>query len=291
MTRLVRDVAEMRRYVRMLRRNGISIGFVPTMGALHAGHRSLMSRSFRDNDRTVVSVYVNPLQFGPGEDYERYPRDIDRDLEACRAERADVVFAPSAAEMNPPGRTTSVQVAGVSEDFEGAERPGHFDGVATIVATLLNLVGPDRAYFGQKDYQQTVVVRRMVRDLAIPVEVVICPILRDPDGLAMSSRNVYLTADDRKEALRLPKSLAKAEEAVLGGETDCDRLRKLMRAGMRSKREDVVVNYADVVHPETLVPLGTLDGHGVLLAVLRVGRTRLLDNRIVAPPGTAAWES
>lgn len=290
MTRVIRDRAEMRRYVRMLRKNRFTIGFVPTMGALHEGHRSLVRRSFRENDRTVVSVYVNPLQFGPSEDFERYPRDLDKDVAACRAEKADIVFAPPVAQMNPPGRTTLVRVDGVSEDYEGALRPGHFAGVATIVATLLNVVQPDRAYFGQKDYQQTVVVRRMVQDLAFPVDVVVAPIVRDPDGLALSSRNVYLSADDRKEALRLPNALARAERKVLEGEADCGRLRKLLRAAMRSPREDVTVDYADVVHPETLVPLGRIEGHAVLLAVLRVGRTRLLDNRIVAPPGTAAWE-
>jgi pantoate--beta-alanine ligase len=289
-TRVVRDLDEMRRYVRMLRKNKFTIGLVPTMGALHEGHRSLMRRSFRENDRTVVSIYVNPLQFGPGEDFERYPRDLEQDLAACRAEKADVVFAPPAAQMNPPGRTTTVRVAGVSEDYEGAERPGHFTGVATIVATLFNIAQPDRGYFGQKDYQQTVVVRRMTRDLAFPVDVVVCPIVRDPDGLALSSRNVYLTPEDRKDALRLPGALGKAEQAVMEGETDAGKLRKMLRAGMRSKREDVTVDYADVVHPETLVPLGAVEGHAVLIAVLRVGRTRLLDNRIVAPPGTAAWE-
>jgi pantoate--beta-alanine ligase len=289
-TRVIRDRDEMRRYVRMLRKNRFSIGFVPTMGALHDGHRSLMRRSFRENDRTIASIYVNPLQFAPHEDFERYPRDLDADVAACRAEKVDVVFAPSVAQMNPPGRTTTVTVDGVSEDYEGATRPSHFAGVATIVATLFHVVQPDRAYFGQKDYQQSVVIRRMVQDLAFSVEVVVCPIVRDPDGLALSSRNVYLSADDRKEALRLPKALVRAERHVLDGETDCERLRKILRAAMRSRRPDVVVDYADVVHPETLVPLGRIEGHAVLLAVLRVGKTRLLDNRIVAPPGTAAWE-
>jgi pantoate--beta-alanine ligase len=289
-TRVIRDCGELRSFVRMLRKNRFSIGFVPTMGALHDGHRSLMRRAFKENDRTITSIYVNPLQFGPGEDIDRYPRDLEKDLAACRAEKVDVVFAPSAAQMNPPGRTTIVQVDGVTEDYEGASRPGHFAGVATIVATLFNLVQPDRAYFGQKDYQQTVVVRRRVKDLAFAVDVVVCPIVRDPDGLAMSSRNVYLSPEDRKEALRLPTSLARAERHVLEGETSSARLRKVMRAAMRSKRSDVSVDYADVVHPETLVPVHTVTGHAVLLAVLRVGKTRLLDNRVVAPPGVAAWE-
>jgi pantoate--beta-alanine ligase len=289
-TRVIRDCDEFRRHVRMLRKNRFSIGFVPTLGALHEGHRSLMRRSFRDNDRTIASVYVNPLQFGVGEDFDRYPRDLEKDVAVCRAEKVDVVFAPPAAQMNPPGRTTIVQVAGVSEDYEGAERPGHFAGVATIVATLLNLVQPDRAYFGQKDFQQTVVVRRMVKDLAIPVEIVVCPTVRDPDGLALSSRNAYLSVEDRKEALRLPRALEAAERAIAGGETDCGKLRKAMRAAMKNKREDVTVDYADVVHPDTLVPIGVVDGPAVLLAVLRVGRTRLIDNRVAVPPGVAPWE-
>jgi pantoate--beta-alanine ligase len=289
LTRLIRDRDEMREYQQMLRRNRITLGFVPTMGSLHEGHRSLMRRSYREMDRTVVSIYVNPLQFGPGEDFDRYPRDLDKDMVACEAERVDVVFAPTVAQMNPPGRTTMIRVGGVTEDWEGARREGHFDGVATIVAILFNLVEPDRAYFGQKDYQQSVVIRRMVRDLGIPVEVVVCPTVRDPDGLAMSSRNAYLGADDREEALRLPRALDKAEDAIRRGETDGETICRLMHAAMRSKRGDVAVDYAELVHPETLQPLGRLDGPGVLLAVLRVGRTRLLDNRLVAPPGSPVW--
>ncbi len=289
MTRVMRSCDEVRAYARMLQRNQFSTGFVPTMGALHEGHRSLMRRSFRENDRTIVSIYVNPLQFGPAEDFERYPRNLEKDVDACRAEKVDVVFAPTVAEMQPPGRTTTVRVGAVTEEFEGALRPGHFDGVATIVAMLLHLVQPDRSYFGQKDYQQTVVVRRMVRDLAFPGEIVVCPTLRDPDGLAMSSRNVYLSAEDRKEALRLPAALRKVEQAVLQGETDGDKLRRVLRTALRSKRDDVKADYADLVHTETLVPLANLEGHGVLIAVLRVGNTRLIDNLVVAPPGTAAW--
>jgi pantoate--beta-alanine ligase len=290
-TRVIRDVAELREYVAMAKRNRFSLGLVPTMGALHQGHRSLMRRSWADNDRTVVTIYVNPLQFLPGEDFERYPRPFERDVEQCTAESVDAVFAPTVAEMSPPGRTTAVRVEGVSHDFEGSHRPGHFDGVATIVATLFNLVQADRAYFGQKDYQQTVVVRRMVRDLQSPVRVVVCPTLRDPDGLALSSRNVYLSAADRAEALRLPRAIQATERAVLAGERDGDRIRRMLRDALASPRADVCIDYADLVHPETLGSLGTLEGHGVLLACLRVGAVRLLDNAIVAPPGTPAWEA
>jgi pantoate--beta-alanine ligase len=290
MTRVVRDPDEIGEYVDMLRRNRISCGFVPTMGALHEGHASLIRRSVQANDRTVVSVYVNPLQFGDGEDFERYPRTFDNDLAACEREGADVLFAPSVKDMQPPGRTTMVSVAGVTEDFEGARRPGHFDGVATIVTRLFNVVRPDRAYFGQKDYQQTVVIRRLVRDLAFPVQVVVCPIVRDADGLALSSRNRYLSDEDRAVALRLPWALAEAERRVLEGETDGDAIRAGLAEDLDAEREDVVAEYADLVDPDSLVPLDSLQGHGVLLAVLRVAGTRLLDNRIVAPPGTPAWE-
>lgn len=289
MTRVIRDLAEMKAYVASSKRNRFSVGFVPTMGALHEGHRALVRRSWRENDRTVVSVYVNPLQFLPGEDFEKYPRPFERDVEACEAEKADVVFAPGVADMAPPGRTTVVRVDGVSHDYEGSQRPGHFDGVATIVATLFHVVEPDRAYFGQKDYQQTLVVRRMVRDLRMPLDVVVCPIVRDADGLALSSRNVYLSAADRQEGLRLPRAIAAAEKAAAGGERDGDRLRRILRDGLRSERADVRPDYADLVDPETLVSLPRLENHGVLLAALRVGGVRLLDNAVVAASGVPAW--
>ena len=291
MIELVRDPAEMRKYVDMLRRNRISIGCVPTMGALHAGHASLIERSYRDNDRTIVSLFVNPLQFGPHEDLAKYPRDLEGDLEICAAAGANMVFAPSVQSLQPPGRSTIVRVSGVSHDYEGTHREGHFDGVATICATLFNLVQPDRAYFGQKDYQQTVVVRRMVQDLMMPTDIVVCPTLREPDGLAMSSRNRYLSPSEREEALRLPRSLEAVEKAVLDGETDADVLREILREGMATADETVFTDYADIVHPDTLVPLGRVESRAVALAVLRLRDTRLLDNRIIAAPGTTAWEA
>lgn len=291
MIHVFEDPAELRSYVAMLRRNRISIGCVPTMGALHPGHASLIERSYSENDRTIVTVFVNPLQFGPGEDFERYPRDLEGDVAACAAARADVVFAPSVQALQPPGRSTLVQVSGVSHDYEGAHRKGHFDGVATICATLFNLVQPDRAYFGQKDYQQTVVVRRMVQDLRFPLDVVVCPTVREPDGLAMSSRNRYLTEHEREEALRLPRALEAVEQAVLAGETDGDALRALLRDGLASPEETVSTDYADIVHPDTLVPLAHVTTRAVALAVLRLRATRLLDNRLLTPPGTPAWEA
>jgi pantoate--beta-alanine ligase len=289
-TRVMRDPAELGEFIDMLRRNRISCGFVPTMGALHEGHASLVRRSVLENDRSVVSVYVNPLQFGVGEDLTCYPRTLDDDLELCERERADVVFAPTVKEMQPPGRATVVSVRGVSDDFEGVHRPGHLDGVATIMARLLNLVRPHRVYFGQKDYQQTVVVRRMVADLAFPVEVVVCPTVRDSDGLALSSRNRYLTPEQREAALSLPRGLESTEMLVLEGERDGDAVRAHMSAVISGAGADVELEYAEIVAPDTLSPVDRIEGHAVLVAVLRLGTTRLLDNRVVAPPGTPTWE-
>jgi pantoate--beta-alanine ligase len=288
-TRVIKDPAELGEFVDMLRRNRISCGFVPTMGALHEGHLSLVRRSVHDNDRTIVSVYVNPLQFGEGEDLESYPRTLDDDVRLCETARADIVFAPTVKSMQPPGRATVVSVRGVADDFEGARRPGHFDGVSTIVARLLNIVRPDRVYLGQKDYQQTVVVRRMVWDLAFPVDVVVCPIVRDDDGLALSSRNRYLTPEQREVALFLPRALHATELRILEGERDGDAIRAHLAAAFPDDGGGEL-EYAEIVEPDTLHPVGRLDGHGVLIAVWRVGTTRLLDNRVVAPPGTPAWE-
>jgi pantoate--beta-alanine ligase len=286
MTRLVRTPEEITEYVDMLARHRASVGFVPTMGALHEGHLSLMRRSYRENDRTIVSIYVNPLQFGPEEDLERYPRDLESDLARCELERVDVVFAPGVAAMQPPGRSTVVHVAGVSHDYEGAYREGHFDGVATIVAQLLNLVRPQRAYFGRKDFQQSVVIRRMVHDLSMPVDVVVCPTVRDEDGLALSSRNAYLTRELREQALRLPRALFAAQASVAQGERDADRIRAAVRSALEPEGADVELQYADVVSPDTLVPVAEINGRAVLVAAYRVGTTRLLDNVVLEPPAT-----
>ncbi len=289
MTDVVRDPRALREYIEMAHRNRFSLGFVATMGALHEGHLSLVRRSVRENDRTIVSVYVNPLQFGVALDLERYQRVLEDDVALCSAARTDVVFAPSVRDMQPPGRATLVTLSGITDDFEGVHRPGHFDGVATIVATLFNLVRPHRAYFGQKDFQQAVVVRRMARDLQMPVDVVVCPIVRDADGLALSSRNAFLSDADRAEALRLPRALVAAERALLEDDASPAAVRALLADAMSSERDDVEMEYGDLVHPETLAPIHRLDGHGVLLGLLRVGSVRLLDNRVVASPGTPAW--
>jgi pantoate--beta-alanine ligase len=261
-----------------VRAAGRAVGLVPTMGSLHRGHASLIERSVADCDTTVVTIYVNPMQFGPDEDLASYPRDLDADVALAAGCGASVVFAPPEGEMFPAGPpATAVEVAGLSEDLEGDTRPGHFRGVATVVARLFNLAGPCRAYFGEKDFQQLAVVRRMVADLAWPVEVVGCPTVRDEDGLAFSSRNAYLSADERRAAAVLYRALSEAAAAVARGERKGDEVRRRMAevvAGEPLARLD----YAEVVDAATLVPLCTVAGEARVLLAAWIGGTRLIDN-------------
>jgi pantoate--beta-alanine ligase len=273
-----------------------TVGLVPTMGYLHEGHLSLVRRSLRDNPHTVVSIFVNPTQFGPNEDFERYPRDEARDIallqEILRGPQDDrlVVFAPAVEEMYPPGFDEWVELHGpLVERFEGEHRPGHFRGVTTIVARLFRIIQPDRAYFGQKDAQQLRVVRRMVQDLRLPVEIVAMPVIREPDGLAMSSRNVYLSPQERSAALVLSRSLRHAESLVAGGETDARKLVAAVAAMVHSEPR-VTLEYAALVDEETMEDIETLDRPGLLLVLGRLGNTRLLDNAILIPPGVEASE-
>jgi len=257
------------------RREGRSVGLVPTMGALHAGHLSLVSASLGENDRTVVSIFVNPLQFGPAEDFERYPRDLELDLGALDGLGVDAVFAPTVAEMYPPGATTRVRVAGLDEVLEGAHRPGHFEGVATVVTKLFWAARPDRAYFGQKDAQQAALVARLAADLGTGIAVRSCPIVREPDGLALSSRNAYLEPEARRAALVLSRSLRVANEAYLGGERDLPALRRLLPSELATEplaRPD----YAELVDTTDFKTAGRL----AVLAV-KVGPTRLIDNHLL----------
>jgi pantoate--beta-alanine ligase len=265
-----------------------SVGLVPTMGYLHEGHLSLVRRSLDENDTTIVSIFVNPTQFGPTEDFERYPRDEARDM-ALLAELGDeIVFAPSVDEMYPPGFDDWVEVSGpLVERFEGEHRPGHFRGVTTVVARLFRIVQPDRAYFGQKDAQQLRVVRRMTQDLALPVDVVAMPIVREPDGLAMSSRNVYLSPEDRAAALVLSRSLRHAESLVAGGETNASKIAAAVAEMIRAEPR-ITLEYAALVDEQTLEDIETLDRPGLLLVLGRLGKTRLLDNAILIPPGVDA---
>lgn len=247
------------------------------MGWLHAGHRALIGRARAENATTVVSIFVNPRQFGDPADLERYPRNEARDVAICAEEGADLVFAPSVDEVYPPGHDTSVRVGAVSAPLEGAARPGHFDGVATVVAILFNLVGADRAYFGQKDAQQLLVIRRMAADLAIPIEVVAHPTVREPDGLAMSSRNVHLSPAERAAASVVRRALLVAREAWSTGERSADALRATMRAEL-SHEPLAEPDYVSVADATTLEELTTLDGSALLSMAVRFGSTRLIDN-------------
>src|SRR5579859_1258632 len=255
-----------------------SIGLVPTMGALHAGHRSLVERAGAENDMVVVSIFVNPIQFGPGEDLARYPRPIEDDLEMLRGMDVDAVYMPRVEDMYPPGATTRVLVGGVSEPLEGAARPGHFEGVATVVTKLFWAVEPDRAYFGQKDAQQVAVVKRLAADLDTGVEIVVCPIVREADGLAVSSRNAYLDPQERAAAVSMSRALRAASDAYRDGEWDPARLRVLM-LDVLVREPLAALDYAEVVDPGNFSSPGTL----ALLAV-RIGKTRLIDNHDLAQP-------
>ena len=252
------------------------VGLVPTMGALHAGHLALIERARRECASVVVSIFVNPTQFGPGEDYERYPRTFDADLRACETSGVDLVFAPDVATMYPPGHTTSVDPGVPGTVLEGAARPGHFRGVATVVTILFDLVRPDLAYFGQKDGQQAIVVDRVVRDLGLPVGLVVVPTVRDPDGLALSSRNAYLDPAERAAAPVLHRALRAAAQAFEQGERDAGRLRSLMRdvlAGEPLGRPD----YVSVADRATLEELATVDGPALLSLAVRFPSVRLID--------------
>jgi pantoate--beta-alanine ligase len=263
---------------RRWRREGLSVGLVPTMGALHAGHMSLVEQACHDNARVVVSVFVNPIQFGPTEDLDRYPTSPERDLEMLEKAGVAAVYKPTAAVMYPPQASTRVRVGGVSEPLEGAARPGHFEGVATVVAKLFNATEPDRAYFGQKDAQQVAVVKRMALDLDTGVEIRVCPTVREPDGLALSSRNAYLAPDERKAAACLSAALRWAAGAYRAGEHDSTRLRQGI-LGILEAEPLAKVAYAELVDPDTFTRHGSLAVLGVL-----IGKTRLIDNHDLAQP-------
>jgi pantoate--beta-alanine ligase len=252
------------------------VGLVPTMGFLHEGHVSLVERARRENAHVVVSLFVNPTQFGPREDLAAYPRDLDRDRALLRDAGCDLLFAPAAAEMYPPGAATVVDVGAVAAPLEGERRPGHFRGVATVVLKLLNIAQPTRAYFGEKDAQQLAVIRRMTRDLAFGIEIVGHPIVREPDGLALSSRNVYLTPEERRDALVLSASLRAARAAIAAGERRADRLLELVRRELATGPGEI--DYAGLVDAESFAPIEFLDRRAVLPIVVRFGKTRLLDN-------------
>lgn len=276
-------IAETRRLVADAKARGLTVGCVPTMGALHEGHLSLIEAARRDCGFVVATVFVNPTQFGPGEDFEKYPRPLEADLDACRRAGVHLVFHPQPSTMYPEHDSTIVEVQGLSTILEGEHRPGHFRGVATVVTKLLNIVGADRAYFGQKDYQQQLLIRTMCRDLQMPVQIVTCPIIRDADGLALSSRNVYLSADERQAALALSQSLNLAAEAIAAGHTDLSAIRRRMLDHL-AKAGVVRIDYATIADTQTLAELATPQEEMVALVAAHVVQTRLIDNRVIRIP-------
>ena len=279
MTELVRKPAEFRRACEDARSRSARVGLVPTMGALHEGHFSLMDEARKRSDFLVVTIFVNPLQFAEGEDLERYPRTLESDLAGCQERQVDLVFAPESGSMYPDGFQTGVSVSEVSRPLEGEFRPAHFDGVTTVVAKLFNLTGPCTAVFGRKDFQQWRVLSRMARDLDMPVEVLGCPIVREPDGLALSSRNRYLSSSERERALGIVSGLRAAHDAWQNGERNVERLRTLTEEPVRSRFERV--DYVAVVDPETLLPPVDPASRLLVAVAAHLGSTRLIDNVVL----------
>ncbi len=278
--RIITSPPEIRDYCRSARSRGEIIGFVPTMGFLHEGHLSLMRQARSESDLCVISVFVNPTQFGPREDYKTYPRDLNRDSEMAAGVGVDVIFAPAPEDMYPHGYGTFVEVEGITEKMCGASRPGHFRGVTTVVAKLFNLVQPHRAYFGQKDAQQVVVIKRMAADLNFDVEVIIMPTVREEDGLAMSSRNRYLSPAERQAALVLIRSLNMAEDVVKGGQSDAAEISRRMR-GMIEAEPLARIDYISVVDANTLEDLDLVQGEVLIALGVFIGKTRLVDNIVL----------
>ncbi|MEN8127736.1 MAG: pantoate--beta-alanine ligase [Planctomycetota bacterium] len=272
-------IEHVRQAVRQARMGGKTIGLVPTMGALHAGHGSLIEAAAAECDFVVVSIFVNPAQFGPGEDLDKYPRTLEADAAFCEKLGADLIFAPSADEMYPSEQRTWVGVEKLTDGLCGADRPGHFKGVTTVCTKLFNIVRADIAYFGQKDAQQAVVIKRIAQDLNIPLEIRICPIVREDDGLAMSSRNKYLSPDERKRALCLHKALAACEAEVNAGQRDAKTLIDTMKAVI--VQDQGQIDYVSIVDSETLVPLKTVTGHALVALAVQIGKTRLIDNFLI----------
>ena len=279
---VLRTISAARRWVRDPRATGRSLGLVPTMGALHEGHKSLFRLARASCHRVAISIFVNPTQFGPGEDYERYPRAFENDLALAENEGADAVFAPEVAEMIPDGAAIFVEPGKLGEVLCGASRPGHFRGVLTVVSKLLHILQPDRAYFGQKDAQQAILIRRMVAELNIPVAIEVGPTVRGPDGLALSSRNRFLTPEERARATILLRSLRCAEAMFQSGIRDAARLEQEMRT-MIVDTAGAALDYARVVDPWTLEPAGVIDREVLAAVAVRFGNTRLIDNLLIAP--------
>ncbi len=277
---IIKTIKEMQALSQNLTAEDRTIGCVPTMGALHDGHLSLVERSKKENDVTVVSIFVNPTQFGPEEDFGQYPRDMQADLDKLSALNVDVVFTPDTKAMYPEGTLASINVGYIGEILCGASRPGHFNGVATVVAKLFNAVMPHRAYFGQKDFQQTVIIRRLIKEQGFDINIVTCPIIREPDGLAISSRNRYLSAEQRKTAVILYKALKHGEGLINEGMTDISQVKKEMEEVVRSEPL-ANIDYVAIVDPESLEPMREINTPVVICIAVKIGAARLIDNIIV----------
>jgi pantoate--beta-alanine ligase len=278
---VITTVKEMHAFSKKMKAEGRSIGFVPTMGALHEGHISLVRSSTKENDVTVVSIFINPTQFGPNEDFNKYPKDHKGDTEKLIPLNVDALFLPEVAEVYPKGFSTFLYVGGIGMILCGASRPDHFNGVATVVAKLFNAVMPDRAYFGQKDYQQTVVIKKMVRELGFDIDIIVCPIVREEDGLAMSSRNSYLNEEERKAALILNKALEYGKGLILSGrEEKVEPIKEKMEAFIKAEPL-VEIDYVEIVGPEHLEKLKEVKIPAVIAIAAKVGTTRLIDNIII----------
>ena len=282
---LLHTIAACRAFARAERQAGHTLGLVPTMGALHEGHLSLMRRARQENDTVVISVFVNPTQFGPGEDYAAYPRNLERDAALAEDVGVDALFAPTPAEMYPAGATTHVDQAGDTiAVLEGRHRPGHFRGVLTVCCKLFQIVGADRAYFGRKDYQQALLVSRMARDLAIPTAIITCPTVRENDGLALSSRNQYLDPAARQQAASIHRGLQAAQAALEAGETSAAALASLIRQTIRDAGP-CEIDYVAIADPDTLAPVQAVAAPAVALVAVRIGGARLIDNATLTPKG------
>lgn len=276
--KVVQTIKEVKEIVREWKESGLTVGFVPTMGFLHEGHKSLMKLA-RDNDKVVVSIFVNPIQFGPGEDLERYPRDFEKDCEICAENAVDLIFYPEISEMYPGDFSTYVDVDGLTEELCGLSRPGHFRGVCTVVNKLFHIVNPDKAYFGQKDAQQLAVIKRMVRDLSMDIEVIGAPIIREADGLAMSSRNKYLNEEERCAALILSETIKLGENLVKNGEMNADRIVDAMISNI--KRTPIAkIDYVKIVNADSMEAVHSIDQPILAAIAVTIGKTRLIDNFI-----------
>lgn len=282
MIAVIKTIPAATEWVRTERESGKSIGLVPTMGSLHDGHLSLIRRARQICDRVIVSIFVNPLQFGPGEDYERYPRQFGRDVSLLEREQADAVFHPEASEMYPAPPVTSVCVGKLGDSLCGISRPGHFRGVATVLAKLFHIVPADRAFFGQKDAQQVAVIRAMVLELNFPLEIEVCPTVREPDGLAMSSRNAYLSPEERARATVLYRSLERARSLIQSGTSDAARVEAEMRQTILAV-PGAELDYARVVGRDTLEDVAQIQSEVLVAVAVRFGKTRLIDNMMIAP--------